>query len=207
MSIVHMDVPPRVALMSSIAAAQVSHRDRLVTAAARFTAEHGWAELTMAKLADLVGVSRQTVYNEIGGKPQLAEAMVLRELELFLQVVDSAFHDNPDDLVRAIEAASFRVLELASTDPLLHAILSSSQGAESELLPLLTTNSEPLLEIAAQMIRGHLETYEVGLEEHRVDVLIEMVVRLVLSHVMQPTAQPAETAETIAWIADRVLST
>ena len=85
--------------MSSIAAAQVSHRDRLVTAAARFTAENGWAELTMAKLADLVGVSRQTVYNEIGGKPQLAEAMVLRELELFLQVVDSAFYDNPDDLV------------------------------------------------------------------------------------------------------------
>ena len=37
------------------------------------------------------------------------------------------------------------MLELASTDPLLHAILSSSQGADSELLPLLTTNSEPLL--------------------------------------------------------------
>ena len=36
-------------------------------------------------------------------------------------------------------------------------------------------------------------------------MLIDMVVRLVLSHVMQPTAQPAETAETIAWIADRVL--
>ena len=192
--------------MSSIASAQVTNRDRLVTAAARFTAENGWGELTMAKLADLVGVRRQTVYNEIGGKPQLAEAMVLRELELFLQVVDSAFEQHPDDLVRAIEAAALAVLELAATDPLLHAILSSSQGAESELLPLLTTNSEPLLEIAAQMIRGHLETYEVGLEEHRVDVLIEMVVRLVLSHVMQPTAQPAETAETIAWIADRVLS-
>ena len=29
-----------------------------------------------------------------------------------------------------------------------------------------------------------------------------MVVRLVLSHVMQPTGEPAETAETIAWIAD-----
>jgi AcrR family transcriptional regulator len=192
--------------MSSIAAAQVSHRDRLVTAAARFTAENGWAGLTMAKLADLVGVSRQTVYNEIGGKPQLAEAMVLRELELFLQVVDSAFHDNPDDLVGAIEAAAFRVLELASTDPLLHAILSSSQGAESELLPLLTTNSEPLLGAAGQMIREHIASYEVPLEEPRVEVLIDMVVRLVLSHVMQPTAQPAETAETIAWIADRVLS-
>jgi AcrR family transcriptional regulator len=192
--------------MSSIASTQVTHRDRLVTAAARFTAENGWAELTMAKLADLVGVSRQTVYNEIGGKPQLAEAMVLRELELFLQVVDSAFQDNPDDLVRAIEAAALAVLELAGTDPLLHAILSSSQGAESELLPLLTTNSEPLLGAAGQMIREHVMTYEVHLEEHRVEVLIDMVVRLVLSHVMQPTAQPEETAETIAWIADRVLS-
>jgi hypothetical protein len=57
------------------------------------------------------------------------------------------------------------------------------------------------------MIREHVATYEVHLEEHRVEVLIDMVVRLVLSHVMQPTAQPAETAETIAWIADRVLST
>ena len=183
-----------------------STHERIVAAAAQLTSESGWAAITMTKLADRVGVSRQTVYNEIGGKPQLAEAMVMRELELFLQVVDSAFHDNPDDLVRAIEAASLRVLELAGTDPLLRAILRSSQGADSELLPLLTTNSEPLLGIAAQMIRGHLETYEVHLEEHRIDVLIDMVVRLVLSHVMQPTAQPAETAETIAWIADRVLS-
>jgi AcrR family transcriptional regulator len=193
--------------MSSVAPAPVTHRDRLLAAAARFTAEHGWAELTMAKLADLVGVSRQTVYNEIGGKPQLAEAMVLRELEHFLAVVDSAFLDFPEDLVKAIEAAGYRVLELARTDPLLHAILSSSQGADSELLPLLTTNSEPLLGAAGQMIRAHVGGYDgVNLPEDRVEVLIDMVVRLVLSHVMQPTAEPAQTAETIAWIAERVLS-
>ena len=192
--------------MSSLASAPVTHRDRLLSAAARFTAEHGWGALTMAKLADLIGVSRQTVYNEIGGKPQLAEAMVLRELELFLDLVDSAFQDNPDDLVSAIETAAFRVLDLARTDPLLHAILSSSQGASSELLPLLTTNSEPLLGAAGEMIRAHVETYDVQLEEHRIDALIDMVVRLVLSHVMQPAGQPGQTAETIAWIAERVLS-
>jgi AcrR family transcriptional regulator len=192
--------------MSSVAATPVTHRDRMLTAAARFTAVNGWGALTMGKLAELVGVSRQTVYNEIGGKPQLAEAMVLRELEMFLDVVDSAFQDNPKDLVRAIETAAFRVLELARTDPLLHAILSSSQGADSELLPLLTTNSEPLLGAAGQMIREHVTSYDVHLEENRVDVLIDMVVRLVLSHVMQPTAQPAQTAETIAWIAERVLT-
>jgi AcrR family transcriptional regulator len=183
-----------------------THRDRLLVAAARFTAENGWGALTMGKLADLVGVSRQTVYNELGGKPQLAEAMVMRELDLFLDHVDSAFLENPDDLVAAIEAAAFRVLELARTDPLLHAILSSTQGADSELLPLLTTNSEGLLAAAGQMIRSHVSRYDVPLEEHRVEVLIDMVVRLVLSHVMQPTGEPAETAATVAWIAARVLS-
>ncbi len=192
--------------MSSVVSTPVTHRDRLLAAAARFTADKGWGALTMAKLAELVGVSRQTVYNEIGAKPQLAEAMVLRELEIFLEVVDSAFQDNPEDLVRAIEAAAFRVLELASTDPLLHAILSSSQGADSELLPLLTTNSEPLLGAAGQMIRTHVSTYDVHLAAPRVEVLIDMVVRLVLSHVMQPTALPAETAETIAWITQQVLN-
>lgn len=184
----------------------VTHRDRMLVAATRFTAEHGWSELTMAKLADLVGVSRQTVYNEIGGKPQLAEAMVLRKLELFLGLVDSAFVDFPDDLVLAIETAAFRVLDVAATDPLLHAILSRSQGADSELLPLLTTNSEPLLGAAGETIRVHVASYGVPLDEERMEVLIDMVVRLVLSHVMQPTAQPAETAGTIAWIAARVLA-
>ena len=202
---------PRLSGMSSAAATEssqrsVTHRDRLLEAAARFTAEHGWGALTMGKLADLVGVSRQTVYNELGGKPQLAEAMVMRELDLFLDHVDSAFVEHPDDLVAAIEAAAFRVLDLARTDPLLHAILSSSQGADSELLPLLTTNSEGLLEAAGQVIRSHVSRYDVPLEEHRLEVLIDMVVRLVLSHVMQPAGDPGETAETVAWIAARVLA-
>ena len=197
---------PRLGAMTSAATEPLTHRDRLLAAAARFTAEHGWGALTMGKLADLVGVSRQTVYNELGGKPQLAEAMVMRELDLFLDHVDSAFTDNPHDLVAAIEAAAYRVLELARTDPLLHAILSSSQGADSELLPLLTTNSEGLLEAAGQMIRSHVDRYDVPLPAHRIDVLIDMVVRLVLSHVMQPTGQPADTASTVAWIAARVLA-
>ena len=197
----------RLGRMNSVVTAQpVTHRDRLLAAATRFTAEHGWASLTMAKLADLVGVSRQTVYNEIGGKPQLAEAIVMRELQMFLGLVDSAFEDNPDDLVEAVRTAAYRVLDLAGRDPLMHAILSSRQGADSELLPLLTTNSTALLDAAGQMIRAHVASYPVHLESHRVEVLVDMVVRLVLSHVMQPGGDPAEIAETVSWIAARVLA-
>jgi hypothetical protein len=45
----------------------------------------------------------------------------------------------------------------------------------------------------------------VGLEPGRLDAAIDMVVRVVLSHVMQPSGAPAATAEDLAWIAARVL--
>jgi AcrR family transcriptional regulator len=194
---------------SSAAHAPPSLRERLLAAASELTTEHGWARLTMGGLAERVGVSRQTVYNEIGSKPELATALVMRELDRFLTVVDSAFADHPppgaDALTAAIEAASERVLRLAGESPLLHAVLSSSQGADSDLLPLLTTHSEPLLETAGTMIRAHVDRYDVPLDSHRVEVLIDMVVRLVLSHVMNPSGSPAETAGSIGWIAGRVL--
>ena len=61
-------------------------RERVVDAAVRLTAQIGWSQVTMARLAQEVGVSRQTVYNEVGTKPGLAEAMILRELDRFLGV-------------------------------------------------------------------------------------------------------------------------
>jgi AcrR family transcriptional regulator len=183
-----------------------SIRERLVDAAIRMTASNGWGGLTMSRLADEVGVSRQTVYNELGSKSQLAEAMIMAELAHFLAVVDNAFAENPDNIVDAIRQAARSVLELGETNPLLRAALSTRQGAESDLLPLLTTHSEPLLDAARQMIREHVATYDTGLAGDRVEVLIDMVVRLVLSHVMQPGGTPTETADTIAWLAERAVA-
>jgi hypothetical protein len=47
--------------------------------------------------------------------------------------------------------------------------------------------------------------YDVDLSPEQLDAAIDTVVRVVLSHVMQPTAPPARTADDIAWIAARVL--
>jgi AcrR family transcriptional regulator len=180
-------------------------RERLLEQAAELTRAGGWQAITMARLADRVGVSRQTVYNEIGSKRQLAEAMIMHELEVFLRAVDAAFEEHPDDLVEAIREAAARVLEMAGTNPLLHAVLSASHGAESSLLPLLTTQVDPLIEAAHGLVRRHLDTYDHGLDEHRVDPMVDMVIRLVLSHVTAPSTSPRETADNIAWIAARVL--
>ena len=179
--------------------------ERVVAAAAELTLEVGWAGVTMAKLAERVGVSRQTVYNEVGSKPQLAEEMVLAELAKFLAVVDLAFDEQPDDLIEAIRSASRAVLELARRNALLQAVVSASYGAETELLPLLTSRNDALVMAATQTVQARVAAYRIAIDERHLDAAIDMVVRLVLSHVVHPIGEPADTADDIAWISSRTL--
>ncbi len=187
------------------AAASLTMQERVVAAAADLTLEVGWAGVTMGKLADRVGVSRQTVYNEVGSKPQLAEEMVLAELAKFLAVVDAAFDRHPDALVDAIRGASRGVLELARTNALLQAVVSASYGAETELLPLLTTRNDALVLTATESVRRRVVGYPIAIDERHLDVAIDMVVRLVLSHVVHPIGTPGDAADGIAWICERTL--
>ncbi|UMG94070.1 TetR family transcriptional regulator [Nocardioides sp. TF02-7] len=180
-------------------------RDRLCDAAVAVILDEGWARVTMARLADEVGVSRQTVYNEIGTKSDLAEAVVLRELDRFLAGVVRSFDENPTDLIGAIRDSARRVLEYAQDNALLHAVVSATHGADTELLPLLTTHAESLMVGAKMVVAERVQAYDVPLEPDRLETGIELVVRLVLSHVMQPSADPATTAADIAWVAEKVL--
>ena len=180
-------------------------RERVIDAAVNLTTEVGWAQVTMARLADVVGVSRQTVYNEVGSKPLLAEAMILRELERFLGLVTVAFDAHPTDLVGAIRDASCAVLEASQDNLLLKAIVSATHGADTELLPLLTTHAGALLATSKAVVVERVSPYDVSLTPSQLDAAIDMVVRVVLSHVMQPSDSPARTADDIAWIATRVL--
>jgi AcrR family transcriptional regulator len=191
---------------STRAVRPVGIRDRLLDAAFRITCDAGWSDLTMAKLAAEVGVSRQTVYNEVGSKPGLGQALVLRELDRFLEVVSDEF-DRNDDVVEAIRSAAEKTLEMARGNPLLYAVLSAGVSGTNDLLPYLTTQAEPLIAAATAVIAGRIPDRfpDLGLTGSRLTVALDTIVRLVLSHVMQPGGPPAETAENIAWIAARVL--
>lgn len=185
-----------------------SLRERIIEAAAELTVESGWSAVTMSLLADRVGVSRQTVYNEVGAKGDLAESLVLWELGHFLEAVNAGFDGHPDDLVEAARDAVQRVLERAAANPLLRAAVSASEGSEGSdtgLLPLLTTDSASLAGAAAGVIELRLSDYEHGLEPRRLASLVDTIVRLVVSHVIRPSGSPEESAEHIAWLVGQVL--
>ena len=186
--------------------------ERVLDAAADITVKSGWGAVTMGKVAGLAGVSRQTVYNEYGTKPGLGLAMVLRELDRFLAVVATEL-DNADELVSAIRSAAEKTLLMAHENPLLHTVLTSAHsvssggsGADNELLPFLTTDAAPLIAAAKSVILERLVRFpDLGLDDRQLDVATDAIVRLVLSHVMQADGSPAQTADGLAWIAERVL--
>jgi AcrR family transcriptional regulator len=181
-------------------------RDRLLDAAQSITVESGWAAVTMAKIADLAGVSRQTVYNEFGTKPELADALVVRELMGFLDVVRTRLlaHDDPVDGLRDACTAA---LALAEENPLVRAALSSANSTDNDLLPLLTTDSQGLINTAVDVVAGVITEHygDVGLPPEQLRVAADAVVRLVLSHITRPAVTPAEAGEQIAWIAERLI--
>ncbi|HEX7304644.1 TetR/AcrR family transcriptional regulator [Lentzea sp.] len=187
------------------AAAGGQRRLPIIEAAIAMTARDGWAAVTMVRLAEQAGVSRQTVYNEVGSKNGLAEAMLAHELGRFLATVGDAFDRHGDDLVEAIHDAVRDVLELAGGNLLVRAIASATRGADTELLPLLTTRAETLLADVRTMLAARVAAYPTGLGDEQVGVLIDLITRAVLSHVVQPTGTPASTADGLAWLASRVL--
>ena len=183
--------------------AQMGTGERILAAAAEMTAELGWSGVTMAALAERVGVSRQTVYNEWGSRDRLAEAMVLRELGAFLDEVDAGFDAHPDDLEASVADAIGR--GLARVNPLLRAIVTATHGAETELVPLLTTRADVVIAVASERVRDRLVGYA-GVHTDRLDVTTDILVRTVLSHVMQPAANSAAVPAVLAAAVSRLVA-
>ncbi len=182
-------------------------RDRIVAAAARWAAEEDWSRLTMSGLARSAGVSRQTLYNEVGSKAGLTEVLVLHELELFLELVEKAVGDHPESVVAAARAAAYAVLSKAPDASVLQQILAKSQvdGADGRSGP--TSNAFLLVEAATAAVARQLARYPIALTGGELSVAAETLVRLVLSQASHPTASPVQAADDVAWVAARLLAT
>ncbi|QOK23769.1 TetR family transcriptional regulator [Janibacter indicus] len=179
-------------------------RARILDATAGLTIGGGWAAVSMGKIASAVGVSRQTVHTEVGTKAELAEALVIREVEGFLAEVIAGF-DGAPDVPTAIESSITRVLRRAEDSALVRGVVTAAHGADTELLPLLTTRPEHLLELATATVQGLVAPFALPLPQARIDATIEVIVRVALSQVMHPTGTPEQAGEHLAWMVRVVL--
>ncbi|WP_410671872.1 TetR family transcriptional regulator [Amycolatopsis sp. cmx-4-68] len=182
-------------------------REKLLAAAADVIGADGWAAVTMGKLAAQVGVSRQTVYKELGSKAELAEALVLRETDRFAERVVEVVAAHPGRPVDGVTAAFRCSLEAARENPLLEIALGGRQGGRDDFLPLLTSRPEAVLGRAVETVAAlFARCYpEVRLTPSEWAVAVEAFVRLLLSHLMQPSGSAEHASGQMRWVVGRML--
>src|SRR4051794_17058919 len=178
-------------------------RDEALERAAELLVAGGWRGLRLQDVADGIGVSRQTLYNEFASKQGLAAALVLRRTEEFLAGLDAAL-DGEDDLYRAWSESVRSTLDTVARDPLLRVLLTG-QGAE-DLLPLLTSEAEPLVTAARDRAAAFLQRRRPDLDARTATTAAEIAARLTISHVVLPLHPPGDVADQIATTVVRFLA-
>jgi AcrR family transcriptional regulator len=182
---------------------RVQLREELLDAAAAAVFAGGWQRLRMQAIADQVGVSRRTVYNEFGNKALLAEALVMRVTERFLADVRQALIDAPD-LNTGWERAVLSALSAAASDPLLSTVLT---GADStEFLPVLTSHGTAVIDYATDHLAGAARQRWPELSERSARLAAEATARLAISHIVRPGPSPEAAAHDIAELATGYLT-
>ena len=161
--------------------------ERLLDASVEIITEEGWDGLSMTKVAQRSGVPRQSLYKEVGTKSELGEAVVTREADRFLTGMREAIEAHPESPSDGIGAAARFALEYGETNALLKAILRHSH--DIALLELLTVRPEAVLAQASRVVSDALGNQS--------EVLVDTMVRLTLSHLLQPTVSIDEAVTRI----------
>jgi AcrR family transcriptional regulator len=175
----------------------LSTRERVLDAVGDLLRGEPWGEVTMTQVADRAGLSRQTVYNEFGSRPELAQAYVIREADRMLEAVSEAVLRAPQPR-EALQAAFETFLGAAQHHPVL-AALQEGDGND-ELLALVTVRGGPLLVEVTRVLSPVLRENWSFLRDEDIELIVETMVRLAISHATLPAGSPRETADALTRI-------
>ncbi|MFI1234894.1 TetR family transcriptional regulator [Nocardia salmonicida] len=164
-------------------------RDRMIDAARTMVVTEGWGAVNMSRVAKEVGISRPVLYKEIGTKQALADALIERETGIYLTGIAETLAEHPADALAGMTAAAEYTLRTAGDNTLIKAVLSARQDGDTALLPALVSDPEPVLGRAVAALTATVrEQYEfAAMTDDELISIVEIMVRLTLSHLFQPT--------------------
>ncbi len=180
--------------------------ERILDTALADISDNGLRRFTVDRLAKRVGLSRVTVYRHFPGKEAIVEAVLLREMRAFMTQVGEvvAQYQRFDD--RVVEGVVFALTWLRQ-----HALLQRLLHDEPQLiLPLLTTQGAPVIELGRDFVTGFArsqpDAVQIRLSAEQLDMLSEMLTRMVISFVLTPESTvPLKTDDDVRALAENYL--
>ena len=164
------------------AGAGAGARERLLDAAYTEVLAGHWGGRRMVDIARAARVSRQTLYNVFGSKEGLLQAVVVREVNALMDTVERVLEADGHDPAHAVGRTTRMVLLGARDNPLLRAVVTG----DDELLPVLTTRSEPLLDALGERIHRTLREHCPNADPGVAETVADVTLRLLVSYSLQP---------------------
>ncbi|WP_327096413.1 TetR/AcrR family transcriptional regulator [Nocardia vinacea] len=169
--------------------------ERILTAA-RTAIQRSGGEFTMAEIARDLGVTRQTVYRYFANAETLLAATALAESGRFLDILAAHLDQIPDPADAVVEGIAY-TLECLPDDRYLGLLLTPARSG--------TFSAGVTSDTALAFGRSILERFAVdwdqaGIDSVRLDELVEHMLRIVQSFVLDPGRPPRRGAELRAYL-------
>src|SRR6195952_4682919 len=116
-------------------ASRVLLRDLVLDAMRDLLGRKDWSSITLADVARVAGISRQTIYNEFGSRQGLAQGYALRLADRLVDAIHAALDANVGNIYEAFLAGFRSFFAESASDPLVISLLSGV--AKPDLLQLI----------------------------------------------------------------------
>lgn len=169
-------------------------RESILEAAKARASQVDWSQVRIADIAEDVGVSRQTIYNEFGSKDQLGQAVFAHEMAAYTAGILETTKDAAN-LGEAIRSSVTWILAQTRANEMVQRTLRDARTGHSStetLLPLLTVNAHHILLPARAALVDYFESRWPSGDLGRTTLLVELVIRFVISFVIVPSDLPEE---------------
>ena len=187
---------------------RVTEVESALDAAGRVLVAQGIAATTVDDVAAEAGVSRATVYRYLGGKDEIVGAVISRETQALLAAIEGLIPtaNSPRELIEILVVTAVEVVE---ERPLLSRLNNADRRGT---LPFITVDGAGLIDgvvnTLGPVIRDQV-TFE--FDDSRLDLALEEVTRLVLSHLTTPRSDggrlpPAELGQRVAVMVEPLMS-
>jgi AcrR family transcriptional regulator len=154
--------------------------------------------VTITQVARVAGVSRQTVYNEFGNRADLARAYASWAGDQLLDEVERCVAEHRDDLHEALIAAFTVFLDLGHGHPLVRSLGDRSGGDDLVAALAGARADNPIVTGAVARLTDIVNTTWPALPADQVGAASDVLVRLAISHLLQPTTAPDTAARQVA---------
>ncbi|NXY93954.1 TetR/AcrR family transcriptional regulator [Streptomyces sp. BR123] len=165
-------------------------RESLLEAASVALSARPWPSVRMVDVAAAAGVSRQTLYNEFGGKAGLGRALVRREADWYLDGIDRVLRAPAASGGDRLASVAEWTVRAARARPLVRALLTGSWDGTLPMPPGQDARPGVPAPAPAELARAVRARAAAVLAPGDGGQRCELAVRLALSYVIAPAREP-----------------